>query len=484
MRGFWCKIQVVKQKLIFGFLIFGVIVFFWPLLFLNFAQDDFYCLLISKANSFREFLVFFTPEHSFVTSHYNFYRPLTTQFYFGIMQKIFGFNPMPFHVVSLLVHILNTFLVYKLAKEFVRNIKIAYLATFFYGFSQSLMVSIAWASNIQELVVTTLILMGIIFYKRRFNWTAVLCFILSLLSKETAITFPILIIVVTFFYEKKKDFIRLIPYFAILLIYLYFHFVKYRFVETESYTLLVNFQVLNTLRWYFWWALGLPEMFLDYIGPRFSVLPQLWKMFFKESIIIFFLFITLNLIVAVSLLTKLKKISISAIKTPLFFLLFYIIFLLPILFFPQNKYPYHQTTALAGIYIFLAILIERGGRFIMFLSIVIFALLNYCSFNLTFRTNPLVSRSRLVSINLEPFLKQYSTLPENAVIYVKNDPNYPKITESWGGTAKQVYYAVSGANSFKLYYGDKIKVYFEDVDELPEIVETSKFIEITAKVPY
>lgn len=108
--------------------------------------------------------------------------------------------------------------------------------------------------------------------------------------------------------------------------------------------------------------------------------------------------------------------------------------------------------------------------------IIIFILLQMSSRNLTLKNHPLISRSRIVDENISFFLKKYPTLPLNSVIYVKNDPNYPFITDSWGGTAKQMYLAASGANSFKVYY--------EGVDKLPDEIETPKFMEITAKVPY
>lgn len=461
-----------------------IIIFFGQLLFFNFSQDDFYCLLISKANSVKDFLIFFTPEHSFITSKYIFYRPLSTQFYFGVMQKIVGLNPFYFHFASLIVHLFNTLLVYKLTKEFTKNEKISYLSAFVYGINQTLTISIGWASNIQELMVTTFILLGIILFKRKQDLFSLISFILALLSKETAITFPITLFLIIIFFDKKKDLRRIIPFAVILVFYLYMHFFKFNFVESESYSLIVNFQVINTLKWYVWWALGLPEMFLDYIGPRFSVLPQLWKMFFKESVVIFSMFILLNLTIITALIYKLKNINKVNLKVPVFFLLFYFIFLLPILFFPQNKYPYHETTALVGISIFMGLLIGKSSKYLITGFVIFFAVLNYNSILLTVKTNPITSRAKVADLNLKPFLSDYPSLPKGTVIYVKNDPNYPFISDSWGGTAKQMSVAVSGENFFKIYYGDSIKVYYEGVSDLPEKIETPKFIEITAKVPY
>lgn len=474
----------MKEKISWIFLIFIIVVLFLPPLFLNFAQDDFYCLLISKANSLKDFLTFFTPYHSFVTSHYNFYRPLTTQFYFGLMQNLFGLNPFPFHLISLLVHVLNTFLVYRLAKEFLNNSKVSLLAAFIYGVNQSLTISIGWASNFQELLVTTFILFGVICYKRKNDFVSIICFVLALFSKETAISFPFVIFFVTLFYGKRRELLRLAPYLIILAVYIYFHFIKYKFPETESYQLTINKQVVSTLKWYFWWALGLPEMFLDYIGPRFTVLPLLWKMFFKEAVLIFSFFIVTNLLILVSFVVRVRDFSCKTLKTPVFLLIFYLLFLLPVLFFPNNKFPYHQTTALAGLSVLLALLVGSSRKILMVTFVSAFFVLQFASVNLTLRTNPITTRSKLADDNLKPFLNQYPSLPSDAVIFVRNDENYPKINEAWGGTAKQVYYAISGANSFKVYYGNGVRAYFEGVDKFPLRIETSKFIEITAKVPY
>ena len=447
----------MKSKLPLIILLVAIFLFYSPLLFLNFIQDDFFCLLISKTNNLKDFFVFFTPEHSFITSHYTFYRPLTTQFYFGVMQKIFGLQPFFFHFASLLVHLLNVFLVYKLAKLFFPKAGrlLPLLSAFIYGSSQNHIVAIGWASNMQELGVTTFILLSTIFYRKNFIFYSLIFFILALLSKETAITLPLLL----FFINPKPK--KLIPFGLILAYYLFVHFIKFRFTETENYQLIVNFQALNTLKWYIWWGIGLPEMFMDYIGPRFSIVPNLWRFFFKESVAIFSLFGLLSLTLITSAITKIKKFS-------FFFLAFYLIFLLPIIFFPQNKYPYHQTTALAGFSIFLACFLASSKKYLIVSFVLFFGLLQIFSRNLTLQTNPMIQRSKLVTQNLDIFRKQYPTLPENSIIYIKNDPNYPKINDIWGGTAKQLSIAVSREDSFKLYYGDSVRVFFEGKDPTPK----------------
>jgi hypothetical protein len=478
-----------------------VILFFYRLLSLNFVADDFSCLLNSKAQNVTDYLTFFTPSHSFITMNYNLYRPLTYQFYFALMQSIFGLRPIYYHLVSLVWHLLNIVLVFKLAGTFFPKKKsiLPILAAGFYALNQSHTVTLAWSGLVQELGLTTFVLLAIYFFyrnletmKKSYLIFVLIFFVLGLLSKETAIILPVILTVEVLFFGKRKDFIKLVFFFAILLLYLYMHFIKYHFTQTENYTLEINQKVINTLRWYILWAIGLPELFLDYIGSRFTIVPTLWKMFYWEALIIFSLFFTFLASVIGAVFLVLRKNSKAFFYKPLwFFILFYFIFLIPVLFFPQNKYPFHQTTSLVGFSIAVAYVLTslyelkyKIAKVLLFLSLVSFVLLSYFSINLTLRTEVIINRSRLVDGVFTPFLTKYPTLPENSIIYIKNDPNYPKITESWGGTAKQTSMALNGDFAFKLYYGSSVEVYYEGIKDLPEKINSPKFIEYTAKIPY
>ena len=72
-----------------------------------FLSDDFVLLDWTHSHSLAALPVFFD------TNTFWFYRPLL-KVYFWVMQGLFGLNPTPFHLFSLLVHGLNGCLLYTL----------------------------------------------------------------------------------------------------------------------------------------------------------------------------------------------------------------------------------------------------------------------------------------------------------------------------------------------------------------------------------
>lgn len=129
----------MKSKLPLILIAIASIIFFFPLLSLNFAQDDFYCLFMGQAHNLKEYINLFTFKNAFVTSQYNFYRPLTTQFYFALLRNIFGLNPFFFHLISFIFHLFNIYLVFKIAELFFPNKRklIPILSALFFGINQS-----------------------------------------------------------------------------------------------------------------------------------------------------------------------------------------------------------------------------------------------------------------------------------------------------------------------------------------------------------
>lgn len=62
----------------------------------------------------------------------------------------------------------------------------------------------------------------------------------------------------------------------------------------------------------------------------------------------------------------------------------------------------------------------------------------------------------------------YPTLPKGAIVYFKNDPQYPFLTQEWGGTSKQASLILNGADALQLLYNDPtLKVYYEDLSSIP-----------------
>jgi len=82
---------------------------FSPAIIYPFFQDDFFALVTTKITSLSDIWRLFLPVSEAV-----YWRPLGIQLYFGVMQFLGLGRPIWFHLASLMFHLLNTYLVYKL----------------------------------------------------------------------------------------------------------------------------------------------------------------------------------------------------------------------------------------------------------------------------------------------------------------------------------------------------------------------------------
>src|SRR3990167_6161340 len=475
----------------------AIILFFWKFLFFGFASDDFFHLWAARFNNFNNFINFFSFGYSLNEINYTFYRPLTTHVYYGLINKFFNLNPFPYHVVSLTIHIFNTLLVYKLFKLIAQEKipRFAYLAAIFYGFNPSHAVTIGWAGVFQEIGVTFFILLSILFFyknlihtKQLYFFASIGFFILALFSKEVAIILPFFLVLVVLFTDPKKNFLKTLPFFIVLIIYSYMRFIIYKFVQTEGYTFIINSQALNTLRWHIWWALGFPEIYTNFIGPKLIVNSRLWTDFLKESLIVFPLFIALNISIIFSIAAIIKK-EIKQIfdRRIVLFASMYIIFLLPVIFLPQNKHAYHQTTSLAGFSIVLALVLRKFeetkikySNVIINIIVISFLILSYISVDLSRKHNFIFIRAKIADKLLNSFKEQYPNLVQNSIIYIKNDElSFSQVDDYKTGI--QSYYALRGPFAFRLLYGDNIDVYYEGVNMPPSNTDESRLVEFVAK---
>lgn len=484
-------IRVLISKYLFLiFLILLIIVFFWKALFFNFVTDDFQHLFNSRIANWTDFINFLTFKHSLETSNYLFYRPLTTQFYYAASKQIFGLHPFFFHLIALIFHMLNTILVYNFAKNFTKGKFSPVLAAGIFGLNPGNVVAIGWAAAFQEIGVTFFILissysfMSYLKSKKNYFWfLSVITFLLALLSKEESIMIPFVLTLIVVLFGKTRQIIKLIPFYTLLLIYLYMHFVKYKFVPTDGYSLTFSFQTINNLRWYLWWSLGFPEVMTDFIGSRLTILPQLWINFpaIAVPVISLFSFVGFSLII-IAILSIRKSVRSLINKSVVVSLCFYLPFLLPVLFFTQ-RYAYRQIPSLIGLSLIIVILIENfyylyKGKSIYLIVAIFLVLITLfkISVNINLDKNFIFLRSKHSEKTLESFKNKFPQVPYNAIIYVKNAPNYDT-GNIWGTPSENAYKALHGEYAFKVYYGENISVYFEGINDLPKNIEKTRVID-------
>jgi tetratricopeptide (TPR) repeat protein len=125
----------------------------------------------------------------------NYFRPLALS---TLLVQIWLWrdNPMPFHLVNVLLHALNTLLVMLLAWRLLRSEWGAIGAGLVYGVHPALTESVAFIASRYDLTFTTFSLLALLVAASEWRWRAVgvaLCFLLAALCKEMAVVLPLIL---------------------------------------------------------------------------------------------------------------------------------------------------------------------------------------------------------------------------------------------------------------------------------------------------
>ena len=208
----------------------------------DFVYDDLGFIVNNQdIRSFTPFSKFFLSPDIFTGSNYaaeniggKNWRPVAS-LAFAIEYRLFGPNPSGFHLVSILLHLANIILVYLLIAKITNRKNIALATAALWALHPVLTEAVSWISNQSSLIFLgffSLAILAILNYrdggnKKYFLWISYLFFILSLLTKETALggifIFPF--IFYTHFKNNptfqvyKKTFFNSLPFVLIGIVY-------------------------------------------------------------------------------------------------------------------------------------------------------------------------------------------------------------------------------------------------------------------------
>ena len=155
------------------------------------------------------------------------YHPLTMISY-AIEYSIVGLNPKQYHLDNFILHLLNTALVF-LFSYLLSGWQIAAFVAVLFGIHPMHVESVAWISERKDVLYSFFYLTSIIFYvyylknkKKVFYAATFLLFILSLLSKGQAVTLPITLLLIDYFYQNNfsiKNILNKIPFLILSLFF-------------------------------------------------------------------------------------------------------------------------------------------------------------------------------------------------------------------------------------------------------------------------
>jgi len=436
------------------FLIFLVVLgLYYPVFSLYFFQDDFFILKMGRADSISDFFKFF----SFSNPHgYLFYRPLTTQVYAFLIRSLFGLQPFYFHVVSFIFFLANIFLISKIIEKLLGKRIFGFLAGFLYGISAANLGNLSYISNFQEIGMAFFLFLGFWCYLEK-RKIALLFFILSLLSKENAVIFPLILGIYELFLGNRR-WGKVLPFFIILIFYSFFRISSGLPNISEYKPIFSPLKILNNYFWYFLWGLGLPEFVVDFVGPGFKVNPKLIIYYRREMQIIFGALLFFALLWAGAIIKSRKEEK----PKEAFFLCVFLVGLLPVIFWPWHKFSFYLTFPLLGLIGLLVVLLKNLPRFFWGIAVFSLFVVSFTTIHLSWRTYWVITRAKISRNLIYDLREKYPSIPKGGFVYFKNDPSYPLIL-GFGRSSTQAYYILSGENGPQIIYDDfSLRVYYED----------------------
>lgn len=241
--------------------------------------------------------------------------------------------------------------------------------------------------------------------------------------------------------------------------------------------------------WYLVWAIGIPEMLIDFVRSGIRLDPNLMKYWGNYYQIIFPAFITLviGLIgLSVSLIRKHDRGIIS--WQFLGLIIWFIIAIFPVALLPEHKSTYYLALANVGLAGIFGILCDRGLFFqklqwLVYIVVISFVVLSVESAFFGSKFYWAATRGRLAGKIINEIYGKYPKVPANTIFYIENDPSYPYVAKEWGGTSKQVMLAINNRDALRLlYHRNDLQVYYQDGLHPPENVCWSNMIKIIAKI--
>ena len=486
-----------KLVIFFSFILLSFFLLIWLNKPVNsyFSQDDFFHLRMIMDKEVTDIPSFFVNRLEGQT----FYRPISREIYNLIMYKLYGLNSLPFHIVNLILILINLRLLFLFIRLLSQNQVAPYLTIVFYLFSSVHSIELYYLSSIQTLLMTSFALLSCIYFvkfiKTRFlNYYlgSILFFLIALFCHESALILPgimFLIIFVVRGLSLKKKIIFLFPIFILMGLYYLSLGQSTNLPSQQVYQPVFQLKViLNSLSWYVLWSFGIPEMLVDFVRPGLVIKDEFYLWYGYYAKIVFPLLIVL-ITGFIFLVWKFKKVLLS--KNFIFLFACFFISISPFLVFPQHKFVYYLGfpivwfSAILGLILSELWVIGNIHKVIVGVLLLIFSIISSQTTDLNAKTHWAAKRAKSAEVLLQQFKKDYPILQKGSTFYIIDDPDYPVISEEWGTSSKQAFYILSGSDAIQLLYNDpSIKVYFEALGDLPKNLSSNNLISFTAKFPY
>jgi len=169
------------------------------------------------------------------------YHPLTMIVYM-MEYHIAKLNPEFYHIVNLLIHFLNVILVFVFIYLLSgKKTEVAVVVAVFFAIHPMHVESVAWIAELKDVLYTSFFLGGLITYyfylegRRRsmYYFITMFLFILSLLSKTSAVIFPLILILLDYYIKKKINGRALLEKIPFIIVSIVFGIINLKAQETS-----------------------------------------------------------------------------------------------------------------------------------------------------------------------------------------------------------------------------------------------------------
>ncbi len=148
------------------------------------------------------FNLFVSPYHQNMPAT-GLYRPLTMATY-ALNHVAFGTEPKNFHVINIIIHAINSFLVFWFVFYFLKSEKLAYISFILFLVHPIHTEAVSWIVGRAELMAFLWGMITIYFYVRKDRLLASMAFLLGLWSKETALVVIPLLVYLDYYFNDTS----------------------------------------------------------------------------------------------------------------------------------------------------------------------------------------------------------------------------------------------------------------------------------------
>lgn len=190
----------------------------------------------------------------------NFYRPMQILAY-AVVYRFFGLNVFGFHLLNFLLHLGNAFLIYFFTLMLLKRREISFISSLIFAVHPIHTEAVTYMNGTADPLAMFFGLLALLFYLAvnknvTCYFISLVCFALALMSKETMVTLPFLIISIDLYKGEspKVKCAGYIPYFALAALYVFLRFTVFNFTgslnlfrENNIYTGNLHYRIFTFL---------------------------------------------------------------------------------------------------------------------------------------------------------------------------------------------------------------------------------------------